>query len=179
MRAVFERLARSTSVATPALVLAALVLITLTPIRVPYIVAAAPLLPLMAVYHYSLWRPADLPGVLLLLLGLLYDLLVGGAGSPIGVSALQFLLVRAAADANRRHLLSLSFPFLWLGWALLSAVAVAFAWGAFCTLNWRWVDPQPAMLQYALSLFFYPIVAWALGRGAGDGAARPSAGERS
>lgn len=178
MRAAFERLARSASSATPALVLAGLILITLTPIRVPYIVAAAPLLPLMAVYHYSLWRPADLPGVLLLLLGLLHDLLVGGSGSPIGVSALQFLLVRAAVDANRRHLLSLSFPFFWLGWALLSAIAVGFAWIAFCALNWRWVDPQPAALQYGLSLFFYPIVAWALGRGYGDGAARPPGGAR-
>ena len=48
---------------------------------------------------------------------------------------------------------------------LLSAAAVALSWIAVVVLSWRLIDPQPALFQYIVSLFLYPIAGWVLGRG--------------
>lgn len=158
------RLDRWSQAALPPLITCLLIFFTLAPIRVSYVAAAAPLLPLMAVYHFSLFRPAYLPPLLLFVLGLLIDLLQGGPGSPLGISALVFILVRALLERNRRYLVDVSFVFIWIGYALLSAVAVALLWAANCLWNWQLIDPAPALFQYVISLFFYPIVGWLLGR---------------
>jgi rod shape-determining protein MreD len=161
---ILQRLDRWCQAALPPLVITLLILLTLAPIRISYVAAAAPLLPLMAVYHFSLFRPQFLQPLLLFVLGLFTDLLQGGAGSPLGISALIFVLVRALLDRNRRYLVDVSFVFIWLGYALLSAFAVALLWGANCLWSWRLLDPAPVIFQYVISLFFYPILGWVLGR---------------
>jgi rod shape-determining protein MreD len=85
----------------------------------------------------------------------------------VGVSALQFLLVRQAILGNQKYLVAVSFTFIWLGYAILSGLAVALSWSATALLSWRFIDPQPALFQYIVSLFLYPIFGWVLGRGRG------------
>jgi rod shape-determining protein MreD len=151
--------------ALPGALVSLLILLTLAPVRLPDVLAVAPLLPLMAVYHFCLFRAEALPAWLLFILGVVFDLLQGGPGTPVGVSALQFLLVRQAILGNQKYLVAVSFTFIWLGYALLSAAAVALSWIAVVVLSWRLIDPQPALFQYIVSLFLYPIVGWVLGRG--------------
>jgi rod shape-determining protein MreD len=153
--------------ALPGALVALLILLTLAPIRLPDVLAVAPLLPLMAVYHFCLFRADALPAWLLFVLGIVFDLLQGGPGTPVGVSALQFLLVRQAILGNQKYLVAVSFTFIWLGYAILSAVAVTLSWFATALLSWRFIDPQPALFQYIVSLFLYPIFGWVLGRGRG------------
>jgi hypothetical protein len=159
-----QRLDRWSQASLPVLVVALLILLTLAPIRISYVQAAAPLLPLMAVYHFSLFRPQFLPPAMLFALGVFTDLLQGGAGNPLGISALVFIGVRALLERNRRYLVGVSFIFIWFGYALLSAFAVALVWAVTCLWTWRLIDPAPALFQYVISLFFYPIVGWVLGR---------------
>ena len=71
-------------------------LLTLAPLRAPYLSDALPLLPALVVFQFSLATPERLPGPLLLAMGVLLDLLLGGPGAPVGVSALGFVLIRAA-----------------------------------------------------------------------------------
>lgn len=158
------RLDRWSQAALPLLVIGLLIFFTLAPIRISYVAVAAPLLPLMAVYHFSLFRPQYLPPLLLFVLGMATDLLQGGPGSPLGISALVFITVRALLDRNRRYLMDVSFAFIWLGYALLSAFAVSLIWATNCLWNFRLIDPTPVLFQYVISLFFYPIVGWLLGR---------------
>ena len=82
----------------PGTVLLFFVVLTLAPLRVPYFSDALPLLPVLVVFQFSLATPERLPGPLLLAMGILLDLLLGGPGAPVGVSALGFVLIRAAVS---------------------------------------------------------------------------------
>ncbi len=176
MYALLQRLDRLAYAVAPGLAIAALILCSLVPVRVPWLPAIAPLLPLMAVYHFSLTRPEALPRPALLLLGLAFDLLQGGPGTPIGVSALQFLLMSEVVAANRRFVAELSAFFLWFGYAALAAAAVAMAWLALSGLAATIIDPRPALAQYVVSLFVYPILGWVLGRGPARDPFNPTTG---
>lgn len=138
-----------------------LVLLTVAPMRVPLFDSAAPLLPLMAVFHFGLFRPGLLPHWLALLFGLLLDLLSGG---PVGVNAVVMLMVRHFVEANQRFLVDKPFPVIWFGYALASAGAVAGIWALTSMLYWLALDPGPAIFQYVVSLAIYPLVSWAFGR---------------
>ena len=95
----------------PGTLLLFFVLLTLAPLRAPYLSDALPLLPALVVFQFSLATPERLPGPLLLAMGILLDLLLGGPGAPVGVSALGFVLIRAAVVSNRRYLVGVPFLF--------------------------------------------------------------------
>src|SRR4029078_2183360 len=118
----------------PGTVLLLFVLLTLAPLRAPYLSDALPLLPALVVFQFSLATPERLPGPLLLDMGILLDLLLGGPGAPVGVSALGFVLIRAAVVANRRYLVGVPFLFQWIGFCLLTLRYVFLVW--FFTTIW-------------------------------------------
>lgn len=159
-----QRIDRLGRALTPVCLCLLLILLTVAPIRVPYLVSVAPLLPLMAVYHFGLFRPGLLPHWAVLLLGLLLDILSGG---PLGVNALIFVTVRHFVAANQRFLIDKSFVLIWFGYALVSAGAVACSWALVAFLMWLPVDPRPAVFQYLVSLAIYPLAGWVLGRAQG------------
>ena len=137
------------------------VLISTAPLRVPVLATASPLLPLMAVYHFGLFRPALLPHWLVLLFGLLLDLLSGG---PVGVNAVVLLMVRHFVEANQRFLVDKPFAVIWFCFALASAGGVAGIWALTCFLLWAPIDPRPAIFQYVIALAIYPLAGWIFGR---------------
>lgn len=160
-----HRLDRWAYALAPAFAILVLILASLIPLRLPFLPSVATLLPLMAVFHFSLQRPAAIPPLALLLFGLLFDLLQYGPGAPLGVSALQFLLVWRVVSSSRKYLLEVSFAFIWMLYGLLVGAAVALAWMLTSLLSATLIDPWPALLQYVVSLFLYPILGWLLGRG--------------
>jgi len=95
--AVLDRWGRA---ALPGVVLLFFVLMTLAPLRAPYLSDALPLLPALTVFQFSLATPERLPGPLLLIAGILLDLLLGGPGAPVGVSGLCFVLIRESVVAH-------------------------------------------------------------------------------
>ena len=126
---------------TPAFVILMLILASLIPLRLPFLPSVATLLPLMAVFHFSLHRPTSVPPLALLLFGLLFDLLQYGPGAPVGISALQFLLVWRIVSSSRKYLLEVSFAFIWLLYGLVVAAAVTMAWLLTSLLSATLVDP--------------------------------------
>src|SRR3954447_1577948 len=130
----------------PGVVLLFFVLLTLAPLRVPYVSDVLPLLPALAVFQFSLVTPERLPGPLLLAMGVLLDLLLGGPGAPVGVSALGFVLIRAAVVANRRYLVGVPFLFQWIGFCLLILGFTLLVWVFTSLWTWIAVDPMPAVI---------------------------------
>ena len=149
---------------TPGTVLLFFVLLTFAPLRVPYVADVLPLLPALAVFQFSLATPERLPGPLLLVAGVLLDLLLGGPGAPVGVSALGFVLIRASVVANRRYLVGVPFVFQWFGFCLLAWAFVMLVWGFTSLWTWTAIDPVPAMTQYVVVAVIYPLVAPLLAR---------------
>ncbi|MSP75547.1 MAG: hypothetical protein EXR12_05370 [Rhodospirillaceae bacterium] len=150
--------------ALPGAVLLFFVLLTLAPLRAPYLSGALPLLPALVVFQFSLATPERLPGPLLLAMGILLDLLLGGPGAPVGISALGFVLIRAAVVNNRRYLVGVPFLFQWFGFCILALGFVVLMW--FFTALWTWtaIDPVPALMQYAVVIVLYPLLAPLLAR---------------
>src|SRR5882672_6110979 len=133
--------------ALPGTVLLFFVLLTLAPLRAPYLSDALPLLPMLIVFQFSLATPERLPGPLLLAMGVLLDLLLGGPGAPVGVSALGFVLIRASVVANRRYLVGVPFLFQWMGFCLLTMGYVLLVWVFTAVFTWTALDPGPAIVQ--------------------------------
>ncbi len=148
----------------PGTVLLFFVLLTLAPLRAPYLSDALPLLPVLVVFQFSLATPERLPGPLLLATGIVLDLLLGGPGAPVGVSSLGFVLIRAAVVANRRYLVGVPFLFQWIGFCLLAWAFVFLIWIMTALWTWTAIDPTPALLQYAVVIVLYPVLAPLLAR---------------
>src|SRR5262245_2962739 len=150
--------------ALPGTVLLFFVLLTLAPLRAPYLSAALPLLPALVVFQFSLATPERLPGPLLLVMGVLLDLLLGGPGAPVGVSALGFVLMRATVIANRRYLVGVPFLFQWFGFCLLTLGFVVLVWAFTALWTWTAIDPVPALIQYVVMVVIYPLIGPLLAR---------------
>jgi cell shape-determining protein MreD len=148
----------------PGTLLLFFVLLTLAPLRAPYLSDALPLLPALVVFQFSLATPERLPGPLLLAMGILLDLLLGGPGAPVGVSALGFVLIRAAVVANRRYLVGVPFLFQWMGFCLLTLGYVFIVWIFTAIWTWTSIDPGPAISQYIVVIVVYPLLAPLLAR---------------
>jgi rod shape-determining protein MreD len=140
------------------------VLLTLAPLRVPYVSDILPLLPALAVFQFSLVTPERLPGPLLLAMGVLLDLLLGGPGAPVGVSGLGFVLIRAAVVANRRYLVGVPFLFQWIGFCILTLGYVIVVWVFTALFTWTNLDAGPALAQYLVMVVAYPLIAPLLAR---------------
>ena len=73
--------------------------------------------PLMAVYHWAIFRPRLLPAYAVFLAGLLQDIL---SGAPLGVNALVFLVAYGVVLSQKKFFTGKSFLILWLGFALVA-----------------------------------------------------------
>jgi rod shape-determining protein MreD len=148
----------------PSTLLLFFVLLTLAPLRAPYLSDALPLLPALVVFQFSLATPERLPGLLLLAMGVLLDLLLGGPGAPVGVSALGFVLIRAAVANNRRYLVGVPFLFQWFGFCLLALGFVLLVWIFTSLWTWTAIDPLQAFVQYIVVIVLYPVLGPLLAR---------------
>lgn len=142
---------------TPLMLTLVLVIINVVPSRIPGFSPVAPLLPLIAVYHWAVFRPRLLPAYTVFLIGLLHDALTG---FPIGVSALVFLVVYGVVLSQKRFFIGKSFFILWLGFSVIAAGASVLSWLQVSILNVVLIEPKTAFFQYLMTLGFFPIVAW-------------------
>ena len=136
-----------------------LVLIGVLPWRVPGLDAVAPVLPLIAVFHWALYRPDLMPGVAVFLIGLVHDVLTG---APMGIHSAVFVLVSMAVQSQQRFFAGKPFPIVWLGFGLVSVAAAVLAWVLASVFHGTLVPVRPTALQYLMTLGCFPPVAWAL-----------------
>ena len=136
-------------------------IIAILPVRVPGYAALTPAFTLMAVYHWTIYRPDLLPPVGLFAVGLAQDLL---AGAPVGVGALVLLLARAAVLRYRRYFINRTFPFVWGGFTLLGAGAMLALWALHCLLQLSFFDLRTTVFRTVLTIAIFPVASFALGR---------------
>ena len=142
---------------TPSMLPLILVIIGVVPLRILEFSTVMPLVPLMAVYHWAVFRPRLLPAYAVFLIGILQDILTG---APVGVNALVFLLVYGAVLTQKRCFTGKSFLILWLGFSLIAAAESALNWLAISLLSATIVEIRTAVFQYLLTVGFFPAVAW-------------------
>jgi rod shape-determining protein MreD len=137
-------------------------LVSVVPLHVPGLAIVTPAFMLMAVYHWTIYRPDLLPLGAIFALGLLLDLL---SGTPyVGISALTLLLARTALLANRRHFVNRTFPVLWGGFLALAAGAFAFEWALLSLLYKTLLSIRPVVFQAVLTVACFPVGSYLLAR---------------
>jgi rod shape-determining protein MreD len=157
--ALWHRLDAASRDVSPVGLTIVLLIVGLVPLQLPGLAQMAPQLPLMAVYHWSVYVPRLMPAWGVFAIGALQDLLTGG---PLGVQALVLLAVLGVVRQQHRFFAGKSFAVLWLGFALIAAGAMALAWFFVSILSLTVVGPRPAAFQYLLTVGLYPLVAWLL-----------------
>ena len=136
-----------------------MVIVSMVPMHVPEYARVVPLLSLMAIYHWAVFRPELLPAFAVFVIGLLQDIL---SGTPIGVHALVFLIVYGLVLSQRRFLAGKSFAVVWLGFSLVASGAAVLSWILVSAYNVVLVDPRPVFFQYLMTLGTFPLLGWFL-----------------
>lgn len=144
---------------TPFAITVALVFLGVVPLPMPDFGAIAPALALIAVYYWAIFRPDLLPAVAVFAVGLLEDVLGGGA---LGTRALVLLAVYGLVVVQRRRLIGGSFLVLWGGFFLVGSLAILVEWVILAVLHWQAVNPVPALFQLFVTAALYPCLAWLL-----------------
>jgi rod shape-determining protein MreD len=136
-------------------------LLSVMPVRIPGYAALTPAFTLMAVYHWTIYRPDLLPTIALFAVGLAQDLLSGG---PLGVSALLYLLVRATVISYRSYFVGRLFPFVWGGFTVLTVGALLFLWAVHCAFYTTLLDLRGTVFRAVLTIAIFPVASLLLGR---------------
>lgn len=139
----------------------ALLLFTAIPTHMPGLAGIVPMLPLMGVYYWAIYRPDLLPAWVAFVIGLLYDII---GGTPLGVHALVLLAVQGVAASQRRFFLGKSFLVAWWAFGLMAAGASGATWLLVTVLLGQAVDPTPLLFEYLLTMGLFPLLTWALAR---------------
>lgn len=149
------------------------VIATILPLRVPGYAALTPAFSLMAVYHWTIYRPDLLPALALFAVGLTEDLLTG---APVGVGALMLLIARAAVLQYRRYFVNRAFPFVWSGFTLLTGVAMLGLWALHCAIGLTLLDLRNTIFRTVVTIAVFPVASFLLGGAQRRlmGAARPA-----
>lgn len=152
---------RTFIVLTPVLLGAVLVMMVNLPVSVTGGLIPAPQLVLAPIYFWALVRPDLMPPIAALGLGLLEDLLSGGAP---GVWGGGFLAAYAFSERQRDSLAGLSGSGAILGFGAVMFIAAGTAYGLAALAYWQWPPVGPLLLQSAVTIAFYPLLAVIMNR---------------
>lgn len=136
-----------------------LVLISALPLHIPGFVSVAPLLPMIGIYYWVIYRPDLMPVAAVFIIGILYDAL---SGTPMGVSAAIFVILHGIISSQRRFFAGKSFLIVWLGFFLVSAGALLATWLLVSAFYGKLVISKALIFQYLITLGCFPLLSWAL-----------------
>jgi rod shape-determining protein MreD len=142
---------------TPFFLSLALVVLSVVPIFIPLYMEVAPILSLVSIYHWAIYRPNLLPVFSVFMLGLLQDILFG---TPVGLYVLVFLTVYGIVVSQRRFIIGKSFKFYWLGFAVVTMLASLESYVLGSVWNVMLLDFNSAIYQYLILLGFFPTLSW-------------------
>ncbi|MGF1640260.1 MAG: rod shape-determining protein MreD [Rhodospirillales bacterium] len=145
--------------ATPFGITLLLLLTGVVPLHIPGFGLVAPVLPLIALYHWALHRPELMPAAAVFVIGLLYDALTG---TPIGAAAAVFVVVHGIVCGQRRFFLGKPFSIVWLGFALVALGAFAATWVLVSVYHGMAIPATALVFQALLTLGCFPPLSWGL-----------------
>jgi rod shape-determining protein MreD len=137
-------------------------LVSVVPINLPGFAVVTPAFALMAVFHWTIYRPDLMPLTAVFAIGLLLDII---NGTPyVGLSALALLLARTFVMSQRRFFVNRTFPVVWLGFLVLAIGNFAFLWAFVGVLRGSLLGLRPFVFQAVLTVACYPVGSYLLAR---------------
>lgn len=141
---------------TPVLLTLVFIMVQQVPLHIPHFAQVAPMLALISIYYWAIYRPDLMPMLAIFLLGLLDDLM---SGSAPGVSSFVYLICFALVGSQRRFFYAKGFGIVWWGFMLVGALMAALQWVVMCLLEQNLYSLLPSVFSYLMSLAFFPIMA--------------------
>jgi len=138
-----------------------LVVVGQVPLHIPGFAEVAPVLPLMAVYHWAIYRPDLLPASAVFFAGLLQDAL---SGMPFGINAAVFVIVHMAVFFQQVFFQGKSFLIVWLGFSMVAAGAMVLMWALNAMAFAAVTSMEAVFIQYLVTVGIFPLLAWVLVR---------------
>jgi rod shape-determining protein MreD len=141
-----------------------LAVLTVVPFELPGYAAATPNFMLMSVYHWTIYRPDQLPLVAIFAIALLLDLMTTGPGSPIGLSPLLMVGFAGLIVRQRRLFRGRGFPFIWTGFAAVAALYGLATWALSSLVEFHLLEPRSAAFRSILTIALFPGFSWIFAR---------------
>jgi rod shape-determining protein MreD len=150
----FGNVAALLRLAVPQLLLALLLILNLTSLPIPYAGSVKPMLVMMAVYYWSIYRPTLVPPWLCFGVGLLMDILTG---MPPGLNAFILVALQWLVCDQRRFLMGQPYITIWAVFGFLMMATALAEWVLF-GVALGWAPVVPVVAAVLLSLFLFPVV---------------------
>jgi len=142
---------------TPIVLTLLLVVVSVMPLHVPGLSRVVPVLPLIAIYHWAVYRSELFPAYAAFGVGILQDVFTG---APLGINALVFVLVYGIVVSQHRFLFGKSFAVIWIGFGLVAGAASAVTWVLISIWNLAVIELSAVYIQYLFTFGLFPGVAW-------------------
>jgi rod shape-determining protein MreD len=141
----------------PASLVIFLALLQAIPWRLPSLAGIVPMLPMIGIFYWSLYRPDLLVPSVAFFCGLINDIVMG---APVGVSSLVFLAIQWMTSAQRRFFNGKSFLVVWAGFATLSAGGIILQLLLSSAIFGRTPLAKALLTEYLITVFCYPLPSW-------------------
>jgi rod shape-determining protein MreD len=141
----------------PASLVILLILLQAVPWRMPQLAGVVPMLPMIGIYYWSLYRPDLLVPSVAFGTGLVNDIVLG---TPLGISSLVYLAMQGMTAAQRRFFHGKSFVVVWAGFATLAAGAILIEMVLSSVLFGRVPLAKGLLIEYLMTVFCYPLPSW-------------------
>ena len=155
--AIWQKLDYLARAVTPFCLSLVLVILSIIPTQIPSYMEIAPVLALVSIYHWAIYRPNLLPTYSVFILGLLQDLLLG---TPVGLYILVFLTIYGVVLSQRRFFVNKSFTLYWSGFAVISMLATIESYILGSVWHFTLLDFNVSAFQYLILVGVFPSVAW-------------------
>lgn len=133
-----------------------MVLASALPWHLPNFAPVTPAFTTIAIYYWSIYRPDKLPYAATFILAMLLDLLTG---TPLGLSALVYLLLQVILNTQRTFFHSKPFLVVWWGFSLVMPGVSLVSWIIASLYFNALVPPMPFIIQAGLTISLYPLFA--------------------
>ncbi len=157
----WQKIDRGARHAAPALTTLLIMLISMVPLRLQDFGTITPVVALMGIFYWSVYRPDLMGPITATLLGFMQDVL---SGAPLGLNAFVCLIVQSSVASQRQLFQAHGFFILWWGYMLTVILAGFTCWALFAILHFDLVPFQPVLFQAGVSIALFPPFAWLMGR---------------
>lgn len=148
--------ARQVWYSLPLLITLIALLLAMAPLNLFQGYAPAPDIVLASVFFWAIFGPQFLPVWAVFTLGLTQDFATGG---PIGFWALIYLIAYGFSLSQRVFFFGRTVRGVWVGFVIVALVTAVVTWIVGSTYFMRWLPISPILLQAAVSILAFPLVA--------------------